>query len=267
MTNKATQLTGGLLIVAGHAIWNGKKWVGGFPGEERYYAAHVKAGTVLLEEHGYESLAFTGGRTRPKDEAETSGLSEAEGMWNYAAQQGWLTQGDKRIIIEREARDTMENLLFSQCAFYKQKGRWPTKVGMISWNSKGLRVHLIASGMRLGGRIFFHGVGDYPKQHDLERACAAEVRFLTAIVDPSFVPPSYKLVDPLLRNATEFARKRWERMPTRFTPDADGNMGYMEHVKATYGTHDQVVQILFDQLERLRPGDGWRHIDWPWLHQ
>src|SRR5206468_3626604 len=157
---------------------------------------------------------------------------EAEGMWNYAVQNGLLPLADDRIILEKWARDSMENVLFSMLAFFHATGGWPARVGVVSWSSKGLRFHLIASGLQLGGRIFFHGVGDYPKQHDLERACAAEARFNAALVDVSFVPPSYKLVDPLLRNETEFATKRWARMPITFTPDAAGNRAYIEQVKA-----------------------------------
>jgi hypothetical protein len=149
-------------------------------------------------------------------------------------------------------------------AFHRQTGDWPSRVGVVSWNSKGLRYHLIASGMRLGGRIFFHGVGDYPAQADLERACAAEARFNAAIVDLACTPPDYRLVDPLLRNEAEFAQKRWSRMPASFSSDAAGNATYIEQVKAAYGANDATVRHLIDQIERLPPGDGWKDIDWPW---
>src|SRR5262249_42969740 len=116
MTRDSKHMTGGLLIVTGHAIWNGTEWVGGFPGEESFYAAHVSQGVALRKEHAYECLAFTGGRTRPKLEAETGGLSEAEGLKNYAGQQKLVMPDDDGIILEPWARDTMENIMFSMCA-------------------------------------------------------------------------------------------------------------------------------------------------------
>ena len=257
-------LDGGLIVVAGHAIWCRGKFFGGFPGEDPFYEAHIAAGIQLLREWNYEHVVFSGTKSRPKLESETNGATEAEGMRNYAIHADLISSGDGRIILENFARDTFENLFFSTLAFHSKTNRWPSRVGVVSWNSKGLRVHLIAAGMRLGGKIFFHGVGDYPTQSDLERACAAEARFNSALVDVSFVPPGYVLVDPLLRNEAEFATKRWGRMPCRFKADAAGNKDFIDEVKKAYGANDPQVCRLIDQVETLKPGDGWRHIEWPW---
>ena len=254
--------SGSLLICTGHAIWQSGRWLGGFPGEDRFYAAHVEASIRLGKD--YDVLAFSGGRTRPTLEAETGGVSEAEGMRDYAIEAGVLDLTDDSVILEKWARDSMENLFFSMLAYFRKTGRWPVRVGVVSWNSKGLRFHLIASGLRLGGRIFFHGVGDYPAQTDLERACAAEARFNAQVVDLSRVPPDYRLIDPLLRNETEFACKRWARMPREFTPDASGNRDYIAQVKRAYHAPQTDVGRLIDRVEHTAPGDGWKEIEWPW---
>ncbi len=255
-----------LLLVAGHAIYIEGRWYGGFPGEEPFYARHVQAGFQLFHQEGYHRLVFSGGPNRPHLESETRGISEAEGMKAYAIDAGLCGAEDARIILEPWSRDSMENLLFSILAYAQNTGQWPARVGVVSWSSKGLRFHLIAAGMRLGGRIHFHGVGDYATQTDLERACAAEARFNAAIVDTSHAPPSYRLVDPLLRNENEFARKRWGRMPRKFTPDHAGTRHYLEQIKLAYCANNPAAQRLLDQIESLTPGDGWKGISWPWLN-
>jgi len=54
-------------------------------------------------------------------------------------------------------------------------------------------------------------------------------------------------------------------MPSQFPQDAVGDREYMEEVKSRYAAGDETVRKLIDQIESLQPGDGWRHIDWPWL--
>ena len=250
-------------MAALHAIYFNGRWHGGFPGEETFYARHVEAAIELLHAGTYDYLSLSGGRTHPTVAKQTAGIPEAEGAKQYAIDKGLLNADDDRIILETWARDSMENLYFSVLAFFQKTSRWPSRVGVVSWASKGLRFHLIACGMRLGGRIFFHGVGDYPTQTSLERACAAEVHLNAALTDPSCIPPDYRLVDPLLRGS-EFAGKRWSRMPDMFSPDEHGNKLYMDAVKAYAAGNPKVLQLI-DDVENLKSGDGWRDIAWPWL--
>jgi hypothetical protein len=258
---------GSVVITAGHAIYRDGIWHGGFKGEDSFYARHVEAGIRLMEEGKFDCWIPSGAATRPAFETETGGISEAEGMKNYAVEHRLCSENDERILLEPWARDSMENLFFGILAYRRKTGQWPNRVGVVSWNSKALRYHLIASGMRLGGRIFFHGEGEYPSQTDLERACAAEARFNSVIVDVNCVPPAYRLIDPLLRNVREFAQKRWARMPRSFSADAAGNKAYMEQVKSAYAANDDAIAALIDRIESLEPGEGWRDIRWPWaLH-
>jgi len=256
---------GSVVVVAGHGIYVDGRWYGGFQGEDDFYVRHVKAGVSLLKDGPYDFCVLIGGATRPELAAETKGVSEAKGMKMCAVDNRFFEADDGRILLEEFARDSMENLLFSILEFHRKTGNWPGRIGVVSWNSKALRYHLIASGMQLGGRIFFHGVGDYPAQADLERACAAEARFNAAIVDVTLSPPGYNIVDPLLRSPLGFAQKRWGRMPSRFAADTVGNRKYMEEVKSAYAVEDETVRTLLEQIENLQPGNGWRHIEWPWL--
>ena len=54
-------------------------------------------------------------------------------------------------------------------------------------------------------------------------------------------------------------------MPSKFIPGAEGNTEYMETVKAAYAANNSEILNLIDEVERLTPGDGWRHIRWPWV--
>src|SRR4051812_18943089 len=164
MSEPTTGTEGSLLVVALHAIYHNGRWHGSFPGEDIFYASHIETAFQLLAQHRYDYLSLSGGRTHRAVEEQTGGLSEAEGARQYAIDQGLVSPDDHRVILEASARDSMENLYFSVLAFFHRTHRWPSRVGVISWASKGLRFHLIACGMRLGGRIFFHGVGDYPSQ-------------------------------------------------------------------------------------------------------
>lgn len=264
--NDVTGPRGGMLAVMGHAIYHQGRWLGGYPGEDAFYEEHIRSGFRLFEELDFECLVLSGGRTRPALEDQTGGKSEAEGMREFAVERRLCRPEDPRVVLESWSRDSFENLFFSLLEYHRQTGRWPERVGVVSWGSKALRFHLIACGLQLGGRIRFFGVGDYPTQGTLERACAAEARFTAAMVDLNHAPPAYRLVDPLLRNAVEFAAKRWTRMPRRFPADAGGNAAHLEEAKRHFVARYPALGALIDEVESVTPGDGWRGIRWPWAH-
>jgi hypothetical protein len=253
----------GLLAVMGHAIYKKGKWHGGYAGEEPFYEEHIRAGIRLFLEQNFEQLAFCGGRTRANLEPLTGGISEAEGMLEFAVENRIWDPLDDRLILENYSRDSFENLLFALLGFRQKTGHWPARVGVVSWNSKGLRFHLIASGLRLGGRIFFHGSGDYPNPVHLERASAAEARLNAAMIDLACEPPNYRLIDPLFRKE-EFANKRLKRMPSQFTPDPLGNTKYLQEVRRAFAGALTDSPNLLEQIETIRPGDEWKKIHWPW---
>jgi len=140
-------VNGSVVIVAGHAIYVNGRWYGGFPGEDCFYVRHVEAGVRLIKDGPYDFCVFSGGPTRPKLESETKGVSEAFGVKMCAVDNRFCAENDERILLEEFARDSMENLFFSILVFHRKTGNWPARVGVVSWNSKALRYHLIASGM------------------------------------------------------------------------------------------------------------------------
>ena len=125
-------------MAALHAIYFKGTWYGGFPGEEDFYARHVEAAIELLRADSYEYLSLSGGRTHRSVAEQTAGLSEAEGAKQFVIDKGLLSAIDDRIILETWARDSMENLYISILAFFQKTRRWPSRVGVVSWASKGL---------------------------------------------------------------------------------------------------------------------------------
>jgi hypothetical protein len=120
---------GGLLVAALHAIYFNGRWHGGFPGEGPFYGNHIQAAIQLLRDDGYEYLSLSGGRTHPSVAAQAGGLSEAEGAKQYAVDQGLVSADDNRIILEMWARDSMENLYFSNPGVFPED----TPVALQSW--------------------------------------------------------------------------------------------------------------------------------------
>ena len=244
--NLRTPPNGGLLMLAGHAIYQGGRWHGGHQNEDRLYETHVREAFRIFADEGYQTLALSGGRSRPQL-ADTVSNSEAEGMLEYARAAGLACGG---VLLERFGRDSFENLFFSMLCFHRQFGEWPSRVGAVSWKFKALRFYLIACGLRLAqGRFRFFGSGDPAGQQAIEAFAAASVQYDAMIVRGG------EIVDPLHRDREWFGAKRLGRTPREFT----GNADYLRRVKQEYGH-----QELIDLVESIEPGPGWREVAWPW---
>jgi hypothetical protein len=238
-------MNGGLLMLAGHAIYQDGRWHGGHQNEDRLYEEHVRDAFRIFRAEGYQALALSGGRSRP-DLAAEIGNSEAEGMLEYARAAGLAGQAGE-VLLERYGRDSFENLFFSMFCFHRRFGEWPARVGAVSWKFKALRFYLIACGLRLeGGRFRFFGSGD---PSGFEDFAVASVQYDAMIVREG------QIVDPLHRDANWFAPKRRARTPREFPTSAV----YLARVKKEYGCAD-----LIDQVESLGPGPQWRDLCWPW---
>jgi hypothetical protein len=236
-------MNGGLLMLAGHAIYQDGRWHGGHQNEDRHYEQHVRDAFRIFAEEGYQALALSGGRSRPHL-ADLVSNSEAEGMWEYARAAGLACGG---AILEPFGRDSFENLFFSMLRFHRQFGEWPSRVGAVSWKFKALRFYLIACGLRLtDGRFRFFGSGD---PTGFEEFSIASVQYDAMIVQAG------EIADPLHRDAEWFAAKRRGRTPREFPSNED----YLVRVKREYGHSD-----LIDLVESTQPGPGWRAISWPW---
>ena len=242
-------MNGGLLMLAGHAIYQGGRWHGGHQNEDGLYETHVRDAFRIFVNEGYQALALSGGRSRPQLAPEI-GNSEAEGMAEWARTHGLVWPPDE-VLLERFGRDSFENLFFSMLCFHRQFGEWPSRVGAVSWKFKALRFYLIACGLRLAeGRFRFFGSGDPAGQDAIEAFAAASVQYDSRIVRGG------EIVDPLHRDREWFGAKRLGRTPREFASNAD----YLQRVKAEYG-HAELIELV----ESIEPGPGWRDVAWPWL--
>jgi len=248
-------MNGGLLMLAGHAIYQGGQWHGGRQHEDRLYEQHVRDAFRILAEEDYQALVFSGGRSRPHLPPEIVN-SEAEGMLEYAVGAG-IARRDDTVLLEQYGRDSFENLFFSMLCFHKRLREWPSRVGAVSWKFKALRFYLIACGLRLAdGRFRFYGSGDPSGQAAIEAFAAASTQYDAMIVRNG------EIVDPLHRDQQWFAAKRLGRMPCAFRD----NREYLKRVKEEYD-NDGTVNRLIDQVESIKPGPVWRDIVWPWNSQ
>jgi hypothetical protein len=245
-------MNGGLLMLAGHAIYQGGRWHGGHQNEDRLYETHVRDAFRIFADEGYQALALSGGRSRPRLAPEI-GNSEAEGMLEYARAAG-LAASEAHpggtVLLEQFGRDSFENLFFSMLCFHRQFGEWPSRVGAVSWKFKALRFYLIACGLRLAdGRFRFFGSGDPAGQPAIEAFAAASVQYDAAIVRGG------EIVDPLHRDRHWFGTKRLGRTPREFGCNDD----YLRRVKLEYGNAE-----LIELVESIEPGPAWRDVKWPW---
>jgi len=238
----------GLLMLAGHAIYQDGQWHGGHQNEDRLYEEHVRDAYRICAAENYQALALSGGRSRPHL-GEAIVNSEAQGMLDYARAAG-LASPDAHVLLESYGRDSFENLFFSLLCFHRRFGEWPARVGAVSWKFKALRFYLIACGLGLNGSRFrFYGSGD---PASFEEFAIAGVEYDAMIVRGG------EIVDPLHRDRQWFAAKRLGRMPREFA----GNADYLARVKQEYGCAE-----LIDRVEAVEPGPAWRTIAWPWRLQ
>jgi len=241
-------MNGGLLMLAGHAIYQGGRWYGGHQNEDRLYEMHVRDAFGICAAESYQALALSGGRSRPQLAPEI-GNSEAQGMLEYARAAGLVESG--AVLWEGFGRDSFENLFFSMLCFHRQFGEWPSRVGAVSWKFKALRFYLIACGLRLAeGRFRFFGSGDPAGQPAIEAFAAASVQYDATIVRGG------EIVDPLHRDRQWFGAKRLGRTPREFASNED----YLRRVKQEYGNAE-----LIDLVESIEPGPAWRDVAWPWV--
>src|SRR3984957_10218276 len=102
-------MNGGMLMLAGHAIYQDGQWHGGHQNEDRLYEQHVRDAFRIFAGEGYQSLVLSGGRSRPHLADKVSN-SEAQGMLQYARKAGLAGEP---VLLEQFGRDSFENLFFS----------------------------------------------------------------------------------------------------------------------------------------------------------
>ena len=205
-----------LIIVAGHAIYTDASGRdrGRLALESSWFLepfqhgqlgtmlAHVERGVALAAADNSSILLFSGGETR----AAAGPRSEAGSYWEAAESRGWFgaVHVRPRAQLEAQARDSLENLLFSLCRYHELVGAYPERVTVVSFGFKRRRFEeLHRRALRLP-RATFSFVGIDPP--DLPANVPAAER---ANSYKEFQADPYGCRDPSLR------RKRADRNPFR----------------------------------------------------
>jgi hypothetical protein len=143
-------------------------------------------------------LVFSGGVTR-----EGSALSEAESMFNVAEAGAWWKASEvrSRCLMEQNARDSLQNLVFGLAEIRRSTGMWPQELIAVGYAFKRARYELHAS--TLGIRNFTYvGVND-PHPDVLPYSIVGE-----------YLKLQQAKFDPLLRSA-EWRAQRESRNPLK----------------------------------------------------
>jgi hypothetical protein len=173
-----------LVIVPGHAVYVGTEaehskddryWIGGLPGEAKYYREHALAGVETAGKNAKYLLVFSGGCTRDGTE-----MSEAQSYLNLCSQNAWLNikKIESMATTEELARDSFENVVFSVCKFLIVTKRMPEEIVICSWGFKEDRYRFHADTLGLAIKrdaVRYLGVND-PEGDALAKALEGEKR-------------------------------------------------------------------------------------------
>jgi hypothetical protein len=246
------------LIVAMHGIWDKGKWFGALrPEQVPTLEEHLHSAVAYAKQYAYPVVVLSGGRTRPalpEVEAGTLTKSEALGGIDFLHDDKVDLDG-VQLLAENFARDSFENLFFSLLAVRAAYSVWPVRVGLVSFDFKLLRFQCAAVGLGIADRFRFFGVGGFGGSTEYRDMISGEVRNLWQVCGSD-------VYDPLHRSE-ELRGKRARRMPSGLT-EAD-YLGQVANAYARRGDNERTrVGELLRQLDRLKPGPGWRDIQWPW---
>ena len=98
---------------------------------------HIRRGVELAAVDNASLLVFSGGETR----AAAGPRSEASSYWEAADALGWFGSPAVRArsLLEAQARDSFENVMFAICRFREAAGRYPSRITVVSFGFKRYR--------------------------------------------------------------------------------------------------------------------------------
>lgn len=128
-----------LIMVAGHAVLTAmERTLVTVQREDAWYLepfqhgqlptmlSHIRRGIEIAAADNASLLVFSGGETR----VAAGPRSEANSYWEAAEALGWYGMAARvrpRAVLEAQARDSFENLLFALCRFHEAAGRYPSR--------------------------------------------------------------------------------------------------------------------------------------------
>lgn len=230
-----------LVMVAGHAVYTGaSRTAADVVREDSWHLesfqhgqldtmlGHIRRGIEIASADNGSLLVFSGGETR----AAAGPRSEAGSYWEAANALGWYGHGAvrARALLEVNARDSMENLLFSVCRFRQATGAYPDRITVVSFGFKQRRFAELHRAALRFPQSRFHFVGLDPP-HLARGVLAAELSHSSKPFE----------TDPYGCGAPELTAKRAARNPFRRGRPAAGYddscpemSGLLEHCAAAY---------------------------------
>lgn len=168
-----------LVIVPGHAIWNGglnytedSDWMlEPFQhGQTDAFVEQIKAGAALVASSPNTLLVFSGSESRQNANGKSEAQSYQRLLVRFVDQAEVPPLSLERVTTEQFARDSYENLLFSIARFYEVAGEYPKEITVIGYTFKKQRyidLHRAAVKFPLDR---FHYIGIDPASLDLQDA-------------------------------------------------------------------------------------------------
>jgi hypothetical protein len=113
------------------------------PGEHTTFLEHIRM-ALNFQEASDRAVVFSGGHTN----LDYPDLSEARSYWNAAAAVMDGPETLKGVVLEEQATDTYQNLLFSILKYHAVKARYPGSIVVVTHDFKSQRVNLHRQAIR-----------------------------------------------------------------------------------------------------------------------
>jgi hypothetical protein len=167
-----------------------ESWVGIYPEEANLLLQHCSAAVAMAGANPQSRLAFTGGDTR-----EAAGpITEAESYSTIASTAKWWGATDvlARTLIERYARCSRDNLVYSLACFFAAERTFPARIVVVGWEFKRERFLMHCKAIHWPGEFRYVGINNPLDGGPLVMALAGEACKREAMrKDPLLLGPEW----------------------------------------------------------------------------